>query len=205
MTETIISGSFSAQLRLMYDLKEEGAVALAGLGVDRRKQLFDFLNTDLAKGHSAEVLKKFLNTNTNFRSFYPPQVVSGVQASDGVSLFPLMEGVGSVKELVDQGLQSLSDFIATGAISGMVLGSDYTCKQLVWNPRLDLWEWEYNYTLKEQGGGTRLAGTEIMARFLDELDTAPNSPSGAERIELAKVKPSYRVACLVSRDEEPAA
>ncbi len=203
MTETTIGASFSAQLRLMYDLKAVGAGALAGLSAERRKQLFDFLNTDLAKGHSAGSLKEFLNTDKAFRSFSPPRVVSGVHGSGSERVFPLMSGSGSVRALVDEGLLALSGFISTGALSGVVLGADYTCKQLVWNPKTEKWEWEYNYTLTEQGG--RLTEDAISNRFMLSLDADPNPPTGSERAELDKVRPNYRLACLVSRDEEPSA
>jgi hypothetical protein len=175
---------------------------LAEAGVERRKQLFDFLNEDLAPGHSAEELKAFLNTDPAFRDSVPPHVIAGVVASDGVSVFPLMKDAGSVEARVDEGLPALWGFIESGnpLVLGGGLGKDYTCKQLVWDPKLKKWVWEYNYTLKELNS-TRLGADEISDRFLDMLDASPNPPTPAEWVELRKIKPTYRLACVAVRDE----
>ncbi|MDF1837217.1 MAG: hypothetical protein P1V35_05060 [Planctomycetota bacterium] len=206
MTETIVQGAFFAQLHLMFDWKDEGPDALAVAGVERRQQLFQFLNNDLAKGDSAAHLKNFLCTDRVFRASSPARVLAGVVASDGLSILPLMTGTDSVRGLVDEGVQSLSGFIGAGYTRAGVsppwagLSVQYTCKQLVWDPKKMKWVWEYNYNMAEFGS-SRLSGAEISARFLAAIATAPNPPSQAELVELRKIQPNYRLACSLERDE----
>lgn len=204
MTETILASAYDAQIHLVYDLLEEGANVLALAGAERRQQMFDFLNGYLVAGATVSDLKGFLNTSPAFVSSDPPRLVSGVVTSDGTSVFPLMEGAGSVRSYVAEAVQELSAFIAANSpvIPAESLGDDYTCKKWVWDSRLDRWVWEYNYTLVDLNG-VRLDGSEISRQFIVELMASANPPSQGELWLLQKIKPTYRLVCSVSR-EEPA-
>ncbi len=210
MPETILSNAFDAKIHLVYDLLEEGANVLALAGADRRKQLFDFLTGHLAKGASANELTGFLSTNSALASPNTPRIVSGVVASDGVSMAPLMEGVGSVRALVNEALQALSGFIVASsfaspdASTGGPLNGEYTCKKWVWDPMSERWYWEYNYTLME-ANGNRLSAEELSNQFIEELKQSANPPTQGELWLLQKIKPTYRLVCSVSRDEAPTA
>ncbi len=206
MTAPTLNNAFDAQLYFMYNQLESGVSALAAAGVERRKQLFDFLNGDLVPGASVAELKAFLNTDPAFRRSDPPHRVSGVVASDGTSLLPLLEGVGSVRGIVDPGIQSLSNFIAgratsgSGATAGGGLGGEHTSMKLVWDPIIERWVWKYDYTLLE-AGSNRLDANEVSRRFIEMLNNSTNPPALGELRLLEKIKPTYRLVCAVSRDE----